>query len=167
MRGVRRRGARIAFSYHREPLCRRPVGGNRRLGQIDQAVEEAAKRGKTNTALSAMEVQRRARAGLTSERNEAAATQKAALKAERASLAAQNRRLDTEAAPIRYVAEAARRSGAAQGLSIALRPASVILTVLRSAVASPARTRPASVLRLKPWANMIVSLAPNGMLASS
>jgi len=42
---------------------------DRRLGQIDSAIEEAAKRGKTNTALSAMEGQRRARAGLTSERN--------------------------------------------------------------------------------------------------
>src|SRR5258708_37551165 len=47
---------------------------DRRLGQIDSAIEEAAKRGKTNTALSAMEGQRRARAGLTSERNEAAAS---------------------------------------------------------------------------------------------
>ncbi len=36
---------------------------DRRLGQIDSAIEEAAKRGKTNTALSAMEGQRRARAG--------------------------------------------------------------------------------------------------------
>ncbi len=46
----------------------------RRLGQIDSVIEEAANRGKTNTALSAMEGQRRARAGLTSERNEAAGT---------------------------------------------------------------------------------------------
>ena len=45
---------------------------DRRLGQIDSAIEEAAKRGKTNTALSAMEGQRRARAGLARERNEAA-----------------------------------------------------------------------------------------------
>jgi hypothetical protein len=64
----------------------------------------AAKHGRTNTALSAMEAQRRARAGLTSERNEAAGTL-AALRAERASLAAEGRRFDTEAAPIRYVAE--------------------------------------------------------------
>jgi hypothetical protein len=73
-----------------------------RLGQIDSAIEEAAKRGKTNTALSAMEGQRRARAGLTSERNEAAAT---ALTAERATVAAKGRQIETEAAPIRYVAE--------------------------------------------------------------
>jgi len=47
---------------------------DRRLGQIDAAIEEAAKRGKTNTALSAIERQRKARAGLAGERNEAAAT---------------------------------------------------------------------------------------------
>jgi hypothetical protein len=64
----------------------------------------AAKHGRTNTALSAMEGQRRAGAGLASERNEAAGTL-AVLKAERASLAPQGRRLETEAAPIRYVAE--------------------------------------------------------------
>ena len=78
---------------------------DRRLGQIDSAIEEAAKRGKTNTALSAMENQRRARAGLTSERNEAAATLLAALKAERATAATKGRQIETEAAPIRYVAE--------------------------------------------------------------
>jgi hypothetical protein len=61
---------------------------DRRLGQIDAAIEEAAKRGKTNTALSAIERQRKARAGLDGERNEAAATPLAALKTERASLAA-------------------------------------------------------------------------------
>ncbi len=46
---------------------------DRHVGQIDAAVEEAAKRGKTNTALSAMEGQRRARARLASERNVAIA----------------------------------------------------------------------------------------------
>jgi hypothetical protein len=51
-----------------------------------------------------MEGQRRARAALASERNEAAGTL-AALRAERASLAAQRCRIETEAAPIRYVAE--------------------------------------------------------------
>jgi hypothetical protein len=77
---------------------------DRRLGQIDVAVEEAAKRGKTNAALSAMEAQRRARAGLASERNEAAGTL-AALKSERASVAAKGRQAEVEAAPMRYVAE--------------------------------------------------------------
>jgi hypothetical protein len=37
---------------------------DRRLGQIDTAIEEAAKRGRTTTALSAIEGQRKARAGL-------------------------------------------------------------------------------------------------------
>ena len=45
---------------------------DRRLGLTDTAIEEATKRGKTNTALSAMEAQRRARASIASERNEAA-----------------------------------------------------------------------------------------------
>jgi hypothetical protein len=42
--------------------------------------------------------------GLVDERNREAASL-AALKAERASLVAQSRRIETEAAPIRYVAE--------------------------------------------------------------
>ena len=57
-----------------------------------------------DTALSAMETQRRARAGLAGERNEAAGTL-AALKTERASVAAKGRQVEVEAAPIRYVAE--------------------------------------------------------------
>jgi hypothetical protein len=58
---------------------------DRRLGQIDTAIEEAARRGRTNTALAAIEGQRRARAGLASERNKAAGT--------------------LESAPTQYVAE--------------------------------------------------------------
>jgi hypothetical protein len=73
---------------------------DRPLGRIDTAIEEAAQRGKTNTALSATDGQRKASAGLASERNETAS-----LKAERASLGAQGPRIETEAAPIRYVAE--------------------------------------------------------------
>jgi hypothetical protein len=76
---------------------------DRRLGQIDVAIEEAAKRGRTKTALAAIEGQKKARAGLAGERNEAAGTL-ASLKAERASLAAKGRQIETEAAPIRYVA---------------------------------------------------------------
>jgi hypothetical protein len=74
------------------------------LRQIDLAIEEAAKRGRTNAALSAIEGQRRARVGLVEERKREAGTL-AALKAERASVAAEGRQLETEAAPIRYVAE--------------------------------------------------------------
>jgi hypothetical protein len=77
---------------------------DRRLGQIDSAIEEAARRGRTNTALSAIEGQRRARAALVDERKREGSAL-AALKAERASLAAQGRQIETEAAPIRYVAE--------------------------------------------------------------
>jgi hypothetical protein len=76
---------------------------DRRLGQIDSAIEEAAKRGKTNAALSAIEGQRKARAGLVEERKREAGT--AALQAERASVAAKGRRIEMEAAPIKYVAE--------------------------------------------------------------
>ncbi len=77
---------------------------DRRLGQIDSTIEEAAKRGRTNAALSAMDGQRKARGALVDERNREAGTL-AALKAERASVAANGRRIETEAAPIRYVAE--------------------------------------------------------------
>jgi hypothetical protein len=55
-------------------------------------------------ALDAMEGQRRARQSLAGERNEAAGTL-AALKVERASVAAAGRRAEVEEAPIRYVAE--------------------------------------------------------------
>jgi hypothetical protein len=61
---------------------------DRRLGQIDTAIEEAARREKTNTALSAMEGQHRARAALADERNREAVTLLAALKPERASVVA-------------------------------------------------------------------------------
>src|SRR5712675_742654 len=41
---------------------------DRRLNQVDVAIEEAAKRGKTNAALSAIEGQRKARQALAGER---------------------------------------------------------------------------------------------------
>jgi hypothetical protein len=75
-----------------------------RVDQIDAAIAEATRRGRTTGAMSIMEAQRRARAGLVEERNREAGTL-AALKAERASLAAKGRQAETEAAPIRYVAE--------------------------------------------------------------
>jgi len=74
-----------------------------RVAQIDSAIAEATRRGRTNTALAAMEGQRRTRAGLMDERNREAGTL-AALKAERASVVAKGRQAETEAAPIRYVA---------------------------------------------------------------
>jgi hypothetical protein len=77
---------------------------DRRLNQVDLAIEEAAKRGRTTTALSAIEGQRKTRAPLVDERNREAGTL-AALTVERASVAAKGRQIETEAAPIRYVAE--------------------------------------------------------------
>ena len=75
-----------------------------RVNQIDAAISEATRRGRTNAALAAMEGQRRTRAGLVDERNREAGSL-AALKTERVSLAAEGRQAETEAAPIRYVAE--------------------------------------------------------------
>jgi hypothetical protein len=77
---------------------------DRRLGQIDSAIEEAAKRGKTNTALSAIEGQRKARQALVDERKREA-DNLAALQAERASVVARRHQIETETAPIRFVAE--------------------------------------------------------------
>lgn len=91
-------GARIELASHTVADL------DRRVGQIDVAIEEAARRGKTNAALSAIEGQRKARASLVEERNREAATL-AALRAERASVAAKGRQMETESAPIRYVAE--------------------------------------------------------------
>jgi hypothetical protein len=47
---------------------------DRRVSQIDSAIEVAARRGKTNTALSAMEGQRPARTALVDERKREAST---------------------------------------------------------------------------------------------
>jgi hypothetical protein len=77
---------------------------DRRLNQMDSAIEMAAKRGKTSTPLSAIESQKKARAALASARNEAAGIL-ASLKTERAQTSACGRQIETEAAPIRYVAE--------------------------------------------------------------
>jgi hypothetical protein len=77
---------------------------DRRLGQIDSAIEEANRRGKTKTAMATMEGQQKSRAGLAEERNREASTL-ASLKAERASVAAKGRQIETESLPIRYVAE--------------------------------------------------------------
>jgi hypothetical protein len=52
-----------------------------------------------------MEGQRKARGAVVDERNREAGTPLAALQAERASVAANGRQIETESAPIRYVAE--------------------------------------------------------------
>jgi hypothetical protein len=77
---------------------------DRRLGQIDFAIEEAAKRGRTTTALTAIAAQRKSREALVGQRRAEASTL-ADLKAERSALAAKGRQIETEAASIRYVAE--------------------------------------------------------------
>jgi hypothetical protein len=76
---------------------------DRRLGQIDDAIEEATRHGRTKTAPSAIDSQRKARGSLVEERDREAGTL-AALKTERASVAANGRQIETEAAPIQYVA---------------------------------------------------------------
>jgi hypothetical protein len=60
---------------------------DRRLGQIDSAIEEAAKRGRTTTALAAIEGQRKSREVLAGQRQREASTL-ADLKAQRAALGA-------------------------------------------------------------------------------
>jgi hypothetical protein len=75
-----------------------------RVAQIDAAIAKAMRPGRTTGATSIMEARRRARAGLEEERNREAGSL-AILKAERASLAAKGRQAETEAAPIRDVAE--------------------------------------------------------------
>jgi hypothetical protein len=77
---------------------------DRRLGQIDLAIETAAKRGRTKTALIAFSDQKTVRAALSGERQRAAEGL-AELKAQRASVVARGRQADAEAAPIRFVAE--------------------------------------------------------------
>jgi hypothetical protein len=62
------------------------------------------KRGRTNAALSAIEGQRKSREALSGQRQREGVIL-ADLKAERAALSAKGRQIETEAAPIRYVAE--------------------------------------------------------------
>jgi hypothetical protein len=77
---------------------------DRRLNQVDLTIEEAARRGRTKTALAAMDGQKKARLALVGERQREADAL-AALKTERATVTAKGRQAETEAAPIRYVAE--------------------------------------------------------------
>jgi hypothetical protein len=91
-------GARIAVQTHTVADL------DARVSQIDAAIAEATKRGRTTAALSAMDAQKKARAGLADERKLEARTL-AGLQAERASVAAKGKQIETEATPIRYVAE--------------------------------------------------------------
>jgi len=85
-----------------------------RVNQIDAAIAEATRRGRTAGAMSILEGPRRTRAGPVDERDREAGNL-ATLKAELASLAAKGRQAETEAAPIRYVAELFNANGDDEG----------------------------------------------------
>jgi hypothetical protein len=77
---------------------------DRRLGQIDAAIAEMVKRGRTSGALEAIGAQRKARETLVSQRRHEAETL-ADLKSEAGAVAAMSRQIEVEAAPIMYVAQ--------------------------------------------------------------
>jgi hypothetical protein len=74
-----------------------------RLGQVGSSIQEAAKRGRTNAAFSAIDGQRKGRQLLTRGGREASAL--ADLRAERATLGARGRQIQADPASIRHVAE--------------------------------------------------------------
>jgi hypothetical protein len=76
---------------------------DKRIGLGDRAVEEAARRGRTRVALDAIETGRKARAALQDERRREATTL-VSLQEQRAGASARARQIETEAAPIQYVA---------------------------------------------------------------
>jgi hypothetical protein len=76
---------------------------DRRIQLSDRTVEEAAKRGRTRVALDAIETGRKARAALQDERRREATTL-VSLQEQRAGASARARQIETEAAPIQYVA---------------------------------------------------------------
>jgi hypothetical protein len=77
---------------------------DRRLGQIDAAISEMVKRGRTSGALEAIGAQRKIREALVSQRRHEADAL-ADLKSEAGAVAAKGRQIEVEAAPIMYVAQ--------------------------------------------------------------
>jgi hypothetical protein len=77
---------------------------DRRVGQIDSAIAEMVKRGRTAGALEAIGAQRKLREALVSQRRREAETL-AGLKSEAGAVAAKSRQIEVEAAPIMYVAQ--------------------------------------------------------------
>jgi hypothetical protein len=77
---------------------------DRRLGQIDSAIAEMVKRGRSASALEAIGAQRKLRETLVSQRRHEAETL-ANLKSEAGAVAARSRQIEVEAAPIMYVAQ--------------------------------------------------------------
>ena len=76
---------------------------DQRLRQIDFTIEEAAKRGRTRVALSAIDRQRKAREVLARGRGDDSSLPD--LKAERATSGANGRHIEAESAPIRHGVE--------------------------------------------------------------
>jgi hypothetical protein len=76
---------------------------DRRITQIDAAIEKATEKGRTAAAMRLADEQRKVRASLVDERKREAGTL-AALQAERAAVVAKGRQIEIEAAPIQYVA---------------------------------------------------------------
>jgi hypothetical protein len=77
---------------------------DRRVGQIDAAIVEMVRRGRTAGALEAIGAQRKLREALVSQRRHEAETL-AGLKSEAGAIAAKSRQIEVEAAPIMYVAQ--------------------------------------------------------------
>jgi len=77
---------------------------DRRVGQIDAAIAEMVKRGRTAGALEAIGAQRKLREALVGQRRHEAEIL-ANLKSEAGAVAAKSRQIEVEAAPIMYVAQ--------------------------------------------------------------
>jgi hypothetical protein len=77
---------------------------DRRVGQIDAAIAEMVKRGRTTGALEAIGAQRKLREALVSQRRHEAEVL-AGLKGEAGAVAVKSRQIEAEAAPIMYVAQ--------------------------------------------------------------
>jgi hypothetical protein len=77
---------------------------DRRIGQIDAAIEESTRRGRPAGAMALADAQRRARADLAAaRRTEAQAL--AAMQIEKTKVDAQRRRAEADAGPVRYLAQ--------------------------------------------------------------
>jgi hypothetical protein len=74
-----------------------------RVAQIDATIAEATKRGRTASAINIIEGQRKARGELVGERQREAGTL-ASLRTERATVVAKGKTVESETAPIQYVA---------------------------------------------------------------
>jgi hypothetical protein len=90
-------GARIEAQAH-------VVGDlDRRVAQIDTAIEEAAKRGRSRSAMVLADKQHRNREALVAQRQREAATL-LTLQAEQAQITAEGRRAEDDIGPLRYAA---------------------------------------------------------------